>query len=83
MAATEPVQLNITPPSAVRLGGNAEYAGKGSNSKLSCLKATGANKLEGEQKITLLLTVTGTEALDVYNTFHTDGLGGGGERGKL
>lgn len=44
------------------------------------MKAIGANKLENEQKIALLLIVEVTKVLDVYNAFH---INHGGEREKL
>lgn len=59
-AITEPMELHITPPSALRIRGNAEYACKWFKEQSELyIKATGANTLEDEQNNPLLLTVAG------------------------
>lgn len=75
MAATEPMQLHITPPPALILCGNADYVWISFKQQFEmCMKATRANKLEDEQRMALLLTGEGKETLEVYNELHEDGV---------
>ena len=65
----------IKPPEPLKLTGNIDYAWKLFKQAFQLyLTATGANDKSGERKVALLLTIAGTQAIAIFNTFKfTDG----------
>ena len=61
----------IKPPGTLKLTGNLHANWKTFKQQLY-LAAIGASETSNERKIALLLTVAGTEAIEVYNTFTFD-----------
>lgn len=60
----------LKPPTELKFTGNVEEQWRRFKQRFTLyLTAIGAAEKDGEQKIALLLTVAGTEAIDVFNSF--------------
>ncbi|XP_053305893.1 uncharacterized protein K02A2.6-like [Spea bombifrons] len=61
---------SLKPPPEIRFVGNLEEVWRSFKQRFSLyMKATNTSTLPSDQKVALLLTVAGAEALDIYNSF--------------
>ena len=59
----------IKPPKPLKLTGNIDYAWIQFKQAFQLyLTATGANDDSGERKVALLLTIAGTQAIEIFNS---------------